>query len=147
MENPIDSVRELKEQLAIVLVGEIGTYNRPPPLSPIPAIFVGDRPVPKGSKIKVADMKGDPVPAMEVIISSRPQYESIGRNVGTRLFNESWQIWLIFHDARQNPRMAIANIMANFKTAGDITYIPSSDLVPEQYTVRIKRNSQIRVNC
>lgn len=147
MQNPIESARNLKEELAKVLVGEIGSYQRPSPLLPMLAIFVGDRSVPAGSKMIVTPIEANPVvrlPSLEVIINSRPQYISKGRNFGSRLVDESWQIWLIFHDSRQNPKQAIFSIMANFNTAGDVTYLPQADKIsPEQYTLSIARKSQV----
>lgn len=156
MQNPIETAAILKQELTKALgiysknppvTGEIGTYTRLSPLTPVAAIFVGDRALPAGSKMQVSDLKAEnPVPALEVIINSRPNYVSQGRNFGTRLIDESWQIWLIFHDRRQDPRQAINSILANFKTAGDFKYIPASDLMPEQYTISIARKTQVMMN-
>lgn len=152
MEPAIGTVSYLREQLIAVLkevdgTSSIGTYLRPPPLTPIPAIFVGKRPDQQGLKLKVSDEKAaTPVPALEVIISGRPEYRSAGRNIGSRLFDESWRVYLIFHDPRQKAKRSIANILANFKTASDVTYIPGSDLVPDQYTISICNPLQIGIN-
>lgn len=156
MQNPIDTAKILREELIGVLgiysqtplvAGEIGTYIQPTPLTPVAAIFVGDRGLPAGSSIRVSDLQtAEPVPALEVIINSRPDYISIGRNFGTRIVDETWQIWLIFHDRRQNPRQAVNSILANFATAADFKYIPASNLMPEQYTISIARKTQLLMN-
>ena len=144
MESPIYTSGILKGELIKVLGSEIGTCDRPSPLTPIPSIFVGAGAKAARGKIRVADANSaNPVPALEVVINSRPNYESRGRNFGTRLVDQSWQIWLIFHDRRQLPDRAVNSILASFKTAGDFRYIPATELMPEQYTMSVARKTQL----
>jgi hypothetical protein len=138
----ITSVVILRDQLLQALTPHLGNYERPSPLPPVPAIWVLDRPVPKGYKIIQAKIDEPPINALEVIIHANPGIElRRPRNFGaTSRALETWQIWLVFHESRQNAAPACKAIADNFITLSGFDFLPRSDLNPDQYSVKIQRN-------
>ena len=138
--NPI--ANEIKEFAQEVLADQLGQYKRPG-LPDTPAIYVG-RIIPAGYKVIVSpDDELNPVPAIECIISKFPDYKILPSNFRGTAIEETWKLFLIFHDDRQFPRTAIQLICANFQLIGEIAHLNASVNVPEQYQFSIRFKSRL----
>jgi hypothetical protein len=113
----------------------LGKYSRKG-LPDTPAIIVG-RSLPPGYKVIVAPNDQDPVPALEVIIETFPEFKMVSANFGQVAITESWRIYLVFHDDRQFPRSAIQAITQYCQVVSDIDLLPANDQRPYQYSVLV----------
>jgi hypothetical protein len=143
---------DLKAQLTIILSAvlmddgttqnELGTYSRPPPLVNIPAIRVNDRPM--DGKMLVRAYDKPLIPSLEVVIQNHPDFNQVGRNWAHRNFEELYQLYLIFHDPRQDTRTARRAIIRNYRSAGEFVKIGAGDSYREQYTITIYTPTTIK---
>lgn len=133
------TVVELRQNLIDCLGSELGSYSRPT-LPNIPAIWVLDRPTLPGYRVITSSHDEPLIPAIEVVIRYRPGYKPLDSNFNSKRLNEEYRVYLIFHDSRQSPRLALLSVMAGFETMTEPQLLSASDNNLEQYNFTITNN-------
>jgi len=139
--SPPSNANEIRQALVSVLGDQLGSYSRPN-LPDAPACWVG-RSLPRGYKVIVASPVEPTVPAIELVIQRFPDYQIQARNSANRGIAEKWQFFLVFHDYRQDPRLAINSVMRSFNVV-DFSHLPGTDLAPEQYQIQIEYYNRLK---
>jgi hypothetical protein len=134
----VKTVLELRDLLATAIGSDLGHYRREG-FSPTPALWVMDRPLPKGVEVITAPLDQESVPALEVIIHHPPEIRrSPPKNFGcTGVTTYGWRVWIICHDSRQDPTAAIHRINDAFDRIEEPRFSERTDLNPDFYTLKI----------
>lgn len=137
------SVPELRENLIGCLGEELGTYIRPG-LANCPAIWVLDRPIMPGHRVLVAPPTKPLIPAIEIVIRYRPDYNLLPANFNSRRIDERHHVYMVLHDSRQSPRTALLSIAAGFETMTQPQLLEANGNHLEQYHFTIDNHLSIR---
>jgi hypothetical protein len=134
----IDTVLKLRQALVQIAGNSLGRYQRPDG-STASAIWVLDRPLPKGVEVIVSSPDEPPVPAIEIIIHSPPEIRTIpARNFGsTRKTDHGWRVWIVCHESRQDPIAMIKQIGNELDSVDPPVLSPRTDLNPDFYTIKV----------
>lgn len=125
------SAPDLRAALIDSLGQELGEYKRPV-LPNTPAIWVG-RHLPAGYKVVMSASTEPLINALEVVVDKYPEPELKFRNFGAPALSSRWNVFLVFHDDRQDPQPALAAICRDFRIDARVDHLPATDLNPEQY--------------
>jgi hypothetical protein len=134
----IHTIAELRQRLQAAIAQDLGEYRRDG-FGNVPAIWVMDRPLPKGVEVITAKLDEEPTPAIEAIIHHPPEVKRTPpMNFGCQgVTTYGWRVWIVCHDSRQDPTAAIHRVCDAFDRIEDPQFSERTDLNPDFYTLKI----------